>query len=466
MRRRFTLAAALATLSLAGAAQARKLDRRIVIQRALQQNPQVAAANAEVEAVRAQRRQVTAAHMPMIALDGGVGPSLKATLIPGSEITSVQQQYHGFKSSDLSVAFLGNLSVIQPLFTFGKIALRGEAADHGIRAREAQMRMTRADVAFEAARLYEGLLYARDAHRFFQEMKDWLQKELDTTQDMLERKVKNTSDRDILRIQAALGLADVGIHEAEAGEGEARSGLIAYLGFSQNDTLELADEELGPVGRMPGDYDLLVNMARGHRPEYTALYEGERALDALARAEKAGLWPNLFAMGFVNAVYTPGRDWIETRFVIDPLNHFAPGLLLGLRWELQGSMPLARAAEQRAHADVILHMGEWATEGIPAEVRKWHEDAKRAWKDIETATASSKIAKQWMVTASADYGIGLLDIRELSDAVTSYVTLRTTLFRARFDHNVAMAGLSRAIGNLDTGADVYLGSMLPEGDRK
>jgi outer membrane protein TolC len=394
-----------------------------------------------------------------------VGPSLKATLVPGTSVTSVEQQYHGFKSSDLSVVFLGNLSVIQPLFTFGKIALRGEAADHGIRAREAQMRMTRADVAFEAARLYEGLLYARDARRFFEEMRDWLKKELDTTQDMLDRKVKNTSDRDILRINAALDLADVGIHEAQAGEEEARAGLIAYLGFGQNDTLELADDELGPVGRMPGDYDLLVNMAQGHRPEYTALYEGERALDALARAERAGLWPDFFAMGFVNAAYTPGRDWIETRFVIDPLNHFAPGLLLGLRWQLQGGMPLARAAEQRAHADVLLHLGEWAAEGIPAEVRKWHEDAKRAWKDMESAAQGSKTAKQWMVTASADYGIGLLDIRELSDAVTSYVTLRTTLFRARFDHNVAMAGLSRAIGNLDTGADVYLGSMLPEADR-
>ena len=82
------------------------------------------------------------------------------------------------------------------------------------------------------------------------------------------------------------------------------------------------------------------------------------------------------------------------------------------------------------------------------------------------AIATLKLTKQWMVQASADYGIGLLDIKELSDAVSSYVTLRTALFRARFEHNVAMAGLSRAIGNLDSGAEVYLGSMIPEADRK
>src|SRR5262249_16885433 len=155
-------------------------------------------------------------------------------------------------------------------------------------------------------------------------------------------------------------------------------------------------------------------------------------MDALSRAERAGLWPNIFLLGFINAAFTPGRDWIETRFVIDPLNHFAPGLLLGLRWELQGAMPLARAAEQRAHADVLVDMGEWADDGVPADVRRYHEDAMRAWKDIESASEGSKTAKQWMVQASADYGIGLLDIRELSDAVSSYVTLRTSLFRARF----------------------------------
>jgi outer membrane protein len=447
-------------------ALARKLDRRAAIQRALAQNPQVAAANAEADAVRAQRRQVTAAHLPMITFDAGVGPSVKATLVPGTAVTSFEQQYKDLRASDLSAVFLGNLSLVQPLYTFGKIALRGEAAEHGVRAREAQVRMTRADVAFETARLYEGLLYARDSRRFFEEMKAWLQKELETTQDMLDRKVKNTNERDLLRINAALVQADIGIHEAHAGEEEARSGLIAYLGFGPNDELELAEDELIPVGRMPGDYDVLLRMARGHRPELTALYEGERALDALSRAERAGLFPNVFLMGFVNAAYTPGRDWIETRFVIDPLNHVAPGLILGLRWELQGGMPLARAAEQRAHADVLLHLGEWATDGIPADVRKWHEDAKRAWKDIQSATEGSKTAKQWMVQASADYGIGLLDIRELSDAVSSYVALRTTLFRARYEHNVAMAGLSRAIGNLDNGADVYLGNMLPEADRK
>ena len=79
----------------------------------------------------------------------------------------------------------------------------------------------------------------------------------------------------------------------------------------------------------------------------------------------------------------------------------------------------------------------------------------RAVKDIERGTEAVGKAKKWMVQASADYSIGFLDVREVSDAVEAYVTLRTGLMKARFDHNVAMASLSKATGTLDGDSDLF-----------
>ena len=79
----------------------------------------------------------------------------------------------------------------------------------------------------------------------------------------------------------------------------------------------------------------------------------------------------------------------------------------------------------------------------------------RAVKDIERGTEAVSKAKKWMVQASADYSIGFLDVREVSDAVQAYVTLRTGLMKARFDHNVAMASLSKATGTLDGDSDLF-----------
>ena len=120
-------------------------------------------------------------------------------------------------------------------------------------------------------------------------------------------------------------------------------------------------------------------------------------------------------------------------------------------------MAAARAEEQRARADALRRLGDWAGAGIPAELRKAYEDVRRADRDLEDAIDSVKKAKQWMVQASADYSVGLLDIREVSDAVSAYVSLRTAIMKARFDHNVGMAALAKAAGTLDRDDDpLYL----------
>jgi outer membrane protein TolC len=440
---------------------ARTLDRRTAIRAALAQNPQVAAARAEEAAAEAQTRQVRAAHMPIVTLDAGIGPSFVATLVPGTAVESREAQYRNLKAGDLSAVFLGNLTIVQPLYTFGKIALRGEAAAHAVQARQAQTRMQRADVAFAVAQIYEGYLLARDSERFLDEMAHWLNRSIESTEERLANGAPNVTDRDLLRLQTAAGMAAMGLNQARAGMAQAQAGLVAYLGLPAHETITVVEDELLPVGRLTLAPNVLVRLAGDHRPEFVALREGESAFAALGRAEAAGLWPNIFVMGLLSAAYTPGRDWIQTRFVVDPLNHFVPGALLGLRWELQGSMAAARADEQRARRDGAAHMRRWAAAGIPAEVHKAYQDVVRAESDIEHGKAALKKAKQWMVQSSADFTAGFLEARELSDAVAAYVSLRTGVMKATFDHNLAMASLSKATGTLDNDSGLFYLAATP-----
>ncbi len=454
---RVALAAFVAATAPMTAARARTLDRRGAVRAALATNPRIAAARAEEAAAAAQRRQVDAARMPIVNVTVGIGPSLVATLVPGTAAQSAEAQYHGLALGDLSAVIGGSVSVIQPLYTFGKIATRAEAAMHAQRAREAQTRMQRADVAFEVAQIYEGLLLARDAQRYFDELDHWLESTLGSSQDKLASGAGHVSDRDILRLQAARGVTAMALHQAEAGVAQARAGLAAYLGLPPGEAVETSEDELAPVGLLPADFAALLALAAQHRPELAATREGSAALDALARGEAAARMPDVFVMGFADVALTPGRDWIQSRFVVDPLNHVIPGALLGLRWQFQGGMARARADEQRAHAEALRQLGAWAGAGIPAELRKAYEDVRRADRDLEQGGDAVKKAKQWMVQASADYSVGLLDIREVSDAVSAYVSLRTAIMKARFDHNVGMAALAKAAGTLDRDDDtLYL----------
>ena len=435
-------------------ARAELLSRGAAIQRALEQNPQVAAARAGEAQAAARRAQARAARLPTIGVTVAVGPSLRAALVTGSAVQSTENAYGDVGLDDLSLVVGGELTILQPVYTVGKIDQRQRAAEHEIRARRAQTDMTRAALAVSVAQLYEGLLLAQDMGRFLQETQHWLARSIEDT-DLAIARDTGATEQDLARLKAALAAAELGLNQVRAGERQARAGLAAYLGLANGDEVQLKEPGLELLPALVVDGVALVALARRQRPELAALSEGGRAYEALARAEEAGNWPDFFALGFARGAYTPGRDLVQTRYVQDPLNGFYPGLLVGARWQITGAMASERAAEQRAKGLELERGHDWATAGVAAEVTKAVEDVTRARRDAERADAAVPSTKQWLVRASADYSIGLGDSRELTDAAEAYVQLRMVSFEARYRHNAARADLARATGTLNEGVNDF-----------
>lgn len=441
----------------AAPAAAETFTRAGALERAMAQNPQVAAARAQVAAAEAQKDQADAARWPIINLEAGVAPALQAELVPGTAVQSVEDD--DFELSDLTVVFGANASVIQPLYTFGKIGHRRDAAAAGIRAREAQAEMTRAEVALEVARLYEGYLFAREALLFFEQVEHSLERSIESTRERLDVETPTVTEQDLLRLQSALSLALLGKHRARAGLRQAEAGLRAYLDVPEGESLELAPTELAPLASAPVDVDLLIAEALDLRPELDALDFGAEAFEDLAEAERAGYYPDVVAIASLWAAYTPGRDELDTRFVTDEFNRFTPAIILGLRWQFQGPSPGARADERRAEAAQLARKRDWARQALPAEVTLHYEDVQRARADIDSAAEGFEQAKEWVVRASADYAIGLGDSDEVTDATSAWASLRTAQLEAIYRHNVALAELARATGTLRTGSTLYPGDQ-------
>lgn len=452
-----TVFVAVAVVAIATPAGAEPLSRSTAIAIALQQNPQVAAARARVAQAHAQKDQADAARWPQFTLELGVGPSLKATLVEGTAVQSTETSFSDLSFDDISVVLGGRLNIVQPLYTFGKIDYRREAADHGVAARQAQTDMTRAEIALEVARLYEAYLFARDASLFFEEVDHWLVRTIHATRERIANGLVDVSEQDVFRLESALGAAHLGMNHARAGVRQAEAGLRAYLGFAETMPFAVSEHELAPVATSTAPVATLAAEALRHRPELRALSEGAAAFGKLADAETAGSAPDFFLFGFVSGAYTPGRDFVDTRFVTDPLNHFTPGILLGARWQWQAGMAAGRADEQRAQAHSLNSTSAWVRNAVPAQVRKAYDDAHRAHDDITSLNTAVNQAKKWSVHASADYNAGLAHSRDVTDAISAYVQLRTALIEARYRHNVAMAELAHATGTLHEGSRLYPG---------
>jgi outer membrane protein TolC len=428
--------------------RAEPLSRGAAVARALKQNPQLLAARAVEEQAEARHGQVAAARFPTVSLTAGVGPSLKARLVPGSAVESTENAYGDVGWKDLSVVIGGQLQVTQPLYTFGKIDFRDEATQHEMRARKAQTEMTRADLAYSVAELYEGLLFARDSERFLAETDHWLSRTIENTVQQLAADT-GVTEQDLARLQAGMGAVQLGLTRASAAQRQAQAALVAYLGFPVGTELTPSEDALQLLPAPKSTNAILIALALKERPELRALMEGSQAQAALARAEEAGNLPDFFAMLFASAAYTPGRDLVQTRYVQDPLNGFYPGLLVGARWQLTGPMASRRADEKQAMARELDATRLWAQAGLPAQVTAAFEDIQRAVKDVEEADKAAQVTKQWLMRESADWSIGMGDSRNLADAATAFLQLRIASYDARYRHNVALAALARATGTFN-----------------
>jgi outer membrane protein len=454
------LAAALDALTGAPAsALAETMTRERAVAEAIHQNPQIAAARARRAAAEAQVVQADAARWPAITLEVGMGPSQSASLVPGTQADSTKSRYDF--STGVSAVFGGTVTVVQPLYTFGKIDSTRAAATQGVMAREAMVQATASDVAFEVAQLYESLLKARDATRLGEEIQNYVERTILGTEERLKANVPEISEKDVLRLQSALAAVRLALHEAQTGQVQARAGLAAYLGLP-SDAIEPEEDGLHPIPVGQPTAARMVAEGLAHRPELVAVEQAARAYDALAAAERAKYLPDIVLLASAEGAYTPGRDLVTSRYVIDPLNSFVPVVLLGARWQLQGNAASGRADERLAQAEESRDLASWARQGVPAQIKKAQSDLDRAERDMAESEEGVGRAKRWMVQASADYVAGLGDSLSVVDATRAYAELRVAGIDATFRHNVALAELAHATGTLVSDSlGLYPGPKAP-----
>lgn len=438
------------------------LTRADAVARALQVNPQIAAQRASELEAEARMGQVDAAKFPRVSGLFAVSTAIAADNTDADEngVRSRRQAIGDFNIDQVRPSFMTRWNVIQPLATFGKIGHRERAAEAGLEAARAQTEMTSADVVLQVATLYESHLYAKEVLLFVKDIESVASRAVQETQARLDAGDTDVKVNDLLRLKTALGAAQLGRNYAESAIDQTREGIRAYLVIDRDAELEIEERYLDPVTKKASLLEELIALAREHRPEMRALENGIEAFEALAAAERADYYPNIFALAFLSAAYTPDRDFIQSRYIYDPFGHLLVGAAVGAQWNLEWNMASKRADEKRAQAYRFQNLLEWARAGVPAEVNRYHQDVQRARADITQLETTIPVTREWVVRASADFSAGLGDSREVTDAVAAYVRMKNNQLDAVYRLNTSLAQLAKATGTLTDGA-----SFLYPGDQ-
>ena len=413
------------------------------VKRALEVSAEVKEARADVGVSRSKREQADAARWAQLEANVFAGPSTELELRHSSGVLDSKS---GTEDPVINGIFgRAEITLVQPLYTFGKISSLREAASRGIQVSEAAVDQKATEVALQVKQFYYGYLLAHQIREFVDSIRDELQKTLEKAERQVEAGSPAATWVDVYKLRAFLAEVDKNIDEAEEGLKLAGSALRMALRLEEGVEFELSDT-LIPVKVDLKNIESYINAAKELRPEFAQLKEGIRAREALVEAAAADQYPMIYAAALADVADATNRDFSNVPLARDPLNHVEAGVVVGMKWHFDFGITKGRIDEARAEYMKLLHKKDFADNGIPLQVRKAYLELQKAQQDIETTERAYRNARRWLVTTVANFDLGIGEAKDVADAVQVYARMRADNFRAIYNQRISWANLAFATG--------------------
>lgn len=466
MRRLLAIGAVLAVAasipSRSAGARAYTLDQLLELAR--KGNPGLLAGAQATAAVEAQLSEARRSWLPSGDLSSLLAPApeLRCELDeldlqvfprpPGVDAKTWREQ-HCYRTnlSDAQVRFGGiftrtDVTLVQPVYTFGKISAAITAARSGVQASRNREAGLMADLDLNVKRAYFGAKLAREILRTIDEGVERLDEAEKTIEDGLKSGEGNFTVIDRHRLRTRRAEVDAQRLAAQRGAQIAVRGLRALIGAEAPADLEVDEEplEMPNVPLRPVEH--YEEQARLSRPEVRALDHLVAARRAQADLEWRRQLPDLVIVGTARLAYASSIDNPENAFANDPFNSTVAGVAAALRMPLDIGVRNARAARVAAEAEEAALRRREALGGIAFEVQRAHAELTEAQARAQALERGERAGKAWVSTVAQNFTVGLAEARDFIDALVAYFTARIGALQAAHDANLAAAALTRATG--------------------
>ena len=421
-----------------------------IIQMALEKSPEMREVEQDIVAAQSELAQAKAGRWAQLDVIAVTGPAQNADL-PTVVITQTQGGQSQGMLSDRdhdSVGIFGSFDfvIMQPLYTFGKISNRQDAAASGVGAQKAAKEKKRAEVVLYIKELYYGTIVASqgvgaadDANLFIKDARQRIQR-------MLKVGSPNVSDVDLHRLETFESEVIQFKAKAESGARMAYLALKKNIGLKEDQEFRLDLKELPKDTRELERQEEYMRKALENRPELEALKKGIEARKALVDAARADLYPSVFLAAVGSIAGAPGRERMPISYFGDTFNHSEAGFFLGSSWHFDLGIGTGKVQKARAEHQKLLHTKEYAERNIPLEVAKYYQDALEYQKSFQAYEKGMVAARKWIVAAFANFDIGTGTAKDMFDAIDRYGKNRGEYLVSLYKYHVALAKLSYAIG--------------------
>lgn len=403
------------------------LDQAISI--AMEKNRDIEKAREYARYVEGKYIEERAAALPQLSLNGFAGVAKDYG----------QGALYGAGSAPLQYSRTADVSLSQPLYTWGKIGAAIRAAEAGLKTADDQLRLFRQAAVRDVTTAFCDVLLARELHTAARENLEQKKRLLDEARRKYA--IGTATDYDVLAAEVAVENAFPATIRSENAIAAARHRLSFLLAMDGQEVD--ASGTLAAQFTDPPDYELALKTARANRPELADLRHRIGIYSELVKIAAAENKPRLDFKG------SAGWHWLDIR------ESSVSGSSNGAAWNagLYLSFPFfdglrGRGKTAQAKSDLRTRQIDEARllESIALEIRTSRDAVKEAADIVQALGGTVKQAERLVQMAEKGYEFGVKIRLELDDAQLNLVQARSNLARAQRDYRVARVNLLWAMG--------------------
>jgi outer membrane protein TolC len=339
-----------------------------------------------------------------------------------------------------------DFTVAQPLYTFGKLSNRKEAASRGIRAKELKLVERKNEIVLRVKELYYALILARagldaadEADSFFDDARRRMNR-------LLELGSTNVLESDLYRVDAYRANTAKSRAEAEKGVKLAYFVLKSLIYLPPTTDFEPAEKVLPLKEESLSELESYIQKAYGDRPEFKQLDEALAAQESLVRAVESDRYPSFFVALEGSLAGAPGRETLRNAYISDEFNHTNIGVVAGVKWNFDFGISKAKVDKEKAEYGRLHFTKASAKLNIPIQVAQYYQDV-REWKvAVDSYKKGATASRKWVVAAltSFDMGVGTAD--DMLRGIEKYGENQGKYLEALFNYNLSLAQLEYSVG--------------------
>lgn len=375
---------------------------------------------------------------------GALSSSLSSSLGGLAQLPMIQHLMSGVNDMqhlDVQNIWVGNVSLVQPVFMGGKIVNYNQITKFAKQLAESMNNLQLQDLIYKTDETYWQVISLVNKKKLADAYVDLLRKMDSDVTAMIYEGVATEADG--LSVKVKLNEAEMAQTKVENGLALTRMLLAQICGLSLEEDLSLADEKLDnfPVETTQASADL--NEAFMNRNELRSLDLTTKIYKRKERIALAEMLPNVA----LAANYFVTNPNVFNGFKNDFAGMFNVGVMV--------KVPLSGWREgtyrrNSAKAETRIKTLEWqdAREKIELQVNQSVYKVNEAGKKLIASSRNMENAEENLRRANFGFEEGVIPALNLMEAQTAWVSARSSLIDAQIEVKLTEVYLSKALGKL------------------